>query len=105
MFDISWQELALIAIVALLVIPPKDLPRAMATAGKWMRYAKGLVRDFHNGIDELAREAELAELRRTAAEAAKKVSAPVTLENLMADTKRVEPPIAIPPAPPTIDHE
>ncbi len=96
MFDISWQELALIAIVALLVIPPKDLPRAMATAGKWMRYAKSMMRDVQNGIDELAREAELAELRKHAAEAAKAASTPLTLENMMQETENRMDPVVEP---------
>lgn len=55
MFDMSWQELFLIGVVALLVIPPKDLPRAMATAGRWMRKAKSLARDFHVAIDSTLR--------------------------------------------------
>ena len=67
MFDISWQELALIALVAVLVIPPKDLPRALATAGRWMRRAKGMMRDVQNGIDELAREAEFVRTAPTGA--------------------------------------
>jgi sec-independent protein translocase protein TatB len=93
MFDMSWQELLLIVVVALMVIPPKDLPRAMATAGRWMRRAKLLMRDLQNGIDELAREAELAELRREAAEAARKVTAPVTLNAIVAEPEKTpEPP-------------
>jgi sec-independent protein translocase protein TatB len=99
MFDISWQELLLICVVALLVIPPKDLPRALATAGRWMRRAKMLARDVHNGIDELAREAELAELRRHAREAADKVSAPITIDQIAKEPERTISPAA-PPVPP-----
>jgi sec-independent protein translocase protein TatB len=95
MFDISWQELFLIAIVALLVIPPKDLPRAMAVAGRWMRRAKSMARDFHTAVDELAREAELHELRQKADEAARKVTQPLTIDNMMqplgAKPDKVEP--------------
>ena len=99
MFDMSWQELLLIAVVALMVIPPKDLPRAMATAGRWMRRAKLLMRDFQNGMDELAREAELTELRREAAEAARKVSAPLTMEAVLAEPEgKPGPPVAGPPS-------
>ncbi len=96
MFDMSWQEVFLIGVVALLVIPPKDLPRAMATAGRWMRRAKSMARDFHTAIDELAREAELHEMREKANEAARKAYAPLTIDNI------IQPPVAKPiePSPP-----
>ncbi len=102
MFDMSWQELFVIGIVALLVIPPKDLPRAMAMAGRWVRRAKSMARDFHTAVDDLAREAELHELRRKADEAARKMNAPLTIDHIMqpvAKTLEVEVPIAKP------DHE
>ncbi len=83
MFDMSWQELLLIGVVALLVIPPKDLPRAMATAGRWMRRAKSMARDFHVAIDELAREAELHELRQAAQNAANKVAQPLSIDQIV----------------------
>ena len=86
MFDISWQELLLLVIVAVVVIPPKDLPRVMAAAGKWIRRAKSLAHDFQNGLEELAREAEIAELRRSAAEAARKATMPVSLESAIGET-------------------
>jgi sec-independent protein translocase protein TatB len=64
MFDIGWQELALAAVIALLVIGPKDLPTAMHTLGRWVRYARGVGRELRQGIDELAREAELDDLNK-----------------------------------------
>lgn len=69
MFDIAWSEFALIGLVALIVIGPKDLPAALYTAGKWMRKARLLARDFQSHIDDMVREAELEELRRQAAKA------------------------------------
>jgi sec-independent protein translocase protein TatB len=62
-FDIGWSELMLIGIVALVVIGPKDLPRAMRIAGYWMRKARTLSREFHSSIDQMIREAELEEMR------------------------------------------
>ena len=62
-FDIGWPELMLIGIVALVVIGPKDLPRAMRVAGYWMRKARTLSREFHSSIDQMIREAELDEVR------------------------------------------
>ncbi|MDE1146212.1 MAG: Sec-independent protein translocase protein TatB [Azospirillaceae bacterium] len=66
MFDIAWSEFALIGVVALIVIGPKDLPVALYTAGKWMRKARLLARDFQSHLDEMVREAELDDLRKQA---------------------------------------
>ena len=63
MLDIGWSEMAVIALVALVVIGPKDLPKAMKTAAFWVRKARSLASEFHSGIDQLVREAELEEAR------------------------------------------
>jgi sec-independent protein translocase protein TatB len=62
-FDIGWPELMLIGVIALVVIGPKDLPRALRTAGFWVRKARNMSREFQNGIDQMIREAELDDLR------------------------------------------
>src|SRR5947208_14367662 len=63
LFDIGWPELMLIGIVALVVIGPKDLPRALRVAGYWVRKARTLSREFQSSIDQMIREAELEEIR------------------------------------------
>ena len=63
MFDIGWQELFIVAVLALLVIGPKDLPRALRTMGKWVRKARALARDFQGGLDDVMREAELDDFK------------------------------------------
>ena len=63
MLDIGWSEMAVIALVALVVIGPKDLPKAMKTVAFWVRKARSLASEFHSGIDQLVREAELEEAR------------------------------------------
>src|SRR5207302_9688763 len=63
LFDIGWPELMLIGIVALVVIGPKDLPRALRVAGFWVRKARTLSREFQSSIDQMIREAELEEVR------------------------------------------
>jgi sec-independent protein translocase protein TatB len=69
-FDIGWPELLLIGVVALVVIGPKDLPRAMRVAGFWLRKARGLSREFQNSIDQMIREAELDGVREDLQKAA-----------------------------------
>src|SRR6266702_1349614 len=64
LFDIGWPELMLIGIVALVVIGPKDLPRALRVAGFWVRKARTLSREFQGSIDQMIREAELEEVRQ-----------------------------------------
>jgi sec-independent protein translocase protein TatB len=59
MFDFAWSELALIAVVALVVIGPKDLPRVLRTVGFWVGKARGIAREFQGSLDQMIREAEL----------------------------------------------
>ena len=64
MFDIGYSELLLIAVVALIVIGPKDLPRVMRSVGHWVGRARGMARHFRTGIDTMMREAELEEMEK-----------------------------------------
>jgi sec-independent protein translocase protein TatB len=64
MFDIGWQELFLIGVVALVVVGPKDLPRVLRTAARFMQKARAMSREFQAGLAEMAREAELDEIRQ-----------------------------------------
>jgi len=63
-FDIGWPELLLIGVVALVVIGPKDLPRALRVAGYWVRKARTLSREFQGSVEQMIREAELDEMRQ-----------------------------------------
>ena len=64
MFDVAPTELLLLAVVALLVIGPKDLPRAMRVVGNWIGRARGMARHFRSGIDEMIRQSELEEMEK-----------------------------------------
>lgn len=66
MFDIAWSELGVIAVVALIVIGPKDLPKVLRTIGQWTAKARSMAREFQSGIDDMVRETELDELRKAA---------------------------------------
>jgi len=65
MFDIGWQELFILAVIAIIVIGPKDLPQAMRTITKGIRKARSMARDLQDGMDEVIREAELDDLKNT----------------------------------------
>lgn len=64
MFDMSWSELLLIAVVALMVIGPKDLPKLVKTLAQLARKARAMAREFQSGVEDMAREAELHELKK-----------------------------------------
>ncbi len=63
MFDIGWQELFILAVIALIVIGPKDLPRAIRIISKGIRKARSMARDLQEGMDDVLREAELDDLK------------------------------------------
>jgi sec-independent protein translocase protein TatB len=64
MLDVAPSEFLLVAVVALLVIGPKDLPKALRVLGHWVGRARGVARQFRSGFDNMVREAELAELEK-----------------------------------------
>ena len=69
MFDIGWQELLVIGVVALVVIGPKDMPIAIRAVSRWAAKARGLAREFQHGLDEVVREAELQDIKKNIEEA------------------------------------
>jgi sec-independent protein translocase protein TatB len=69
MFDFAWSELMVIGAVALVVIGPKDLPKALKTVGVLVRRARGMAREFQSSIDDMIREAELDDVRKSLHEA------------------------------------
>lgn len=97
MFDIAPTELLLCAVVALVVIGPKDLPKAMRVMGHWLGRARGVARQFRSGIDTMIRESELAEMEKKWAEE----NARIMREHpLPSDTPQMLPLADAPPPPP-----
>jgi sec-independent protein translocase protein TatB len=102
MFDMSWSEMLLIAVVALIVIGPKDLPKVVKTLAGYARKARSLAREFQSGLEEMAREAELDDLKRTVEETVA-VDPAKELENSIDPTGSMtrmfdQPPDYIPPS-------
>ena len=64
MFDMSWGEVMVIGGVALIVIGPKDLPKALRTVGQMTAKVRRLASEFQGQFNEAMREAELDEVRR-----------------------------------------
>jgi sec-independent protein translocase protein TatB len=64
MFDLSWSHIAILVVVALLVLGPKELPNAIRTGAQLLRTLRKLAGEFRSGMDDLLREAELDETRK-----------------------------------------
>ncbi len=64
MFDFAWSEIALIGIVALVAIGPKDLPVAIKAVAGLVKKARRMAGEFQVHVDEMVREADLHEVRR-----------------------------------------
>ena len=66
MFGVGLPEFLLIVAVAVVVIGPKDLPRALYTAGKIIRKLKMLSNDIQKSLDDVIKDGELEEITRAA---------------------------------------
>ena len=66
MLDIGWSEMFLIAVVAIVVIGPKELPRALRTIGQWIGKARSMTRDLQISVNDMIAETEIDDLRKTA---------------------------------------
>lgn len=64
MFDIAWQEILVIGIVAHIVVGPKELPTLLRTVGKYLGVIKRQAAEFRAQFDEAMRESELDQLRK-----------------------------------------
>lgn len=62
--QVGFAELLVLAILALVVVGPRDLPRLMRQVGGIMAKARGMAREFQRSFDEMGRETEIAELRK-----------------------------------------
>ena len=58
------NEMVILGVLALVVIGPKDLPLLLRKLGRWTAKLRGMAQEFRTGFDELARQAELDELKR-----------------------------------------
>ncbi|MBO6525750.1 Sec-independent protein translocase protein TatB [Erythrobacter sp.] len=75
MFDIGASELLVIVIVAILVIGPKDMPKALRTAGRWIGKLRRMSGHFRAGLDEVVRQAEIEEMEEKWAKRNKEIMA------------------------------
>jgi len=65
MFDLAWSEIALIGVVALIAIGPKDMPVAIKAVAEMIKKARRMAGEFQVHVDEMVREANLHEVRNS----------------------------------------
>lgn len=65
MLDLGWSEMALIALVALVVIGPKELPQVLRTVRGWLGAARGMAREFQGHVDDMMRDSGIDEVRKS----------------------------------------
>jgi sec-independent protein translocase protein TatB len=68
MFDFAWSEIALIGVVALVLIGPKDLPIAIKTVAGVVKKMRKMAGEFQSQVDEMVKDTSLAEVRQQIAE-------------------------------------
>lgn len=64
MFEISWSELLILAVVTLVFVGPKDMPVLFRTIGKYAGVLRRHANEFRYHFEEAMREAEMADLRK-----------------------------------------
>jgi sec-independent protein translocase protein TatB len=64
MFDIFSSHMLIVALVAIVLIGPKDLPRVMRVVGQWVGRGRSMARQFRSAMDEMIRESELQEMEK-----------------------------------------
>lgn len=87
MFDIAWSEFMLIGAVALVVIGPKDLPKALRTVGQAVGKIRRMASEFQGQFNDAMREAELHDLKKQVEDVGGSVSS-----SLNTDFKPIEMP-------------
>jgi sec-independent protein translocase protein TatB len=68
MFDIGWQELFIVAVLIVVVVGPKDLPRTLRAIMGWIRKARSMAREFQDGVDDVVRQADLEDIKNQVSE-------------------------------------
>ncbi len=96
MFDVSFVELLLIGVVALLVLGPERLPAAARTAGTFLRRARA---SWQSVQGEFTRELEAGELKRTIGEVRRELDVEAPWKGLAQELSRDYDAIEAPPPP------
>ncbi len=65
MFSFGWSEIALIVIVVIIIVGPKEIPNLLKQIGTFSKSLKKISRDFKNSLNELAEENDLKDVKKS----------------------------------------
>ena len=65
MFDFAWSEMAIVAVIALIVIGPKELPQVLRSVRGWIGAARGMAREFQGHVDDMMRDSGIDDVRKS----------------------------------------
>ncbi len=82
-FGVGYSELFVLALIAVVVIGPKDLPKVLRTLGQFMRKARGMAREFQTHVDTAMKDTGLDELKKDAQDLKSSMSSSLSAPNLM----------------------
>jgi sec-independent protein translocase protein TatB len=71
-FEFSWGHFIVVAIVALIVIGPKELPAVLRAIGQWTTKIRRMAAEFQGQFQEAMREAEMADIKKDFDDSARK---------------------------------
>jgi sec-independent protein translocase protein TatB len=89
MFDIGMPEMLVIAVVTLLVVGPKDLPRVIRAVAGGLGKLRNMAVEFRSGVNEFVRESELADLKEAIDKTRAAMDVPGNLEKFVDPTGTV----------------
>jgi sec-independent protein translocase protein TatB len=85
-FGVGYSELFVLALIAVVVIGPKDLPKVLRTFGQFMRKARGMASEFQTHVDAAMKDSGLDDLKKEAQGLKSSMSSTLSAPNLMTDT-------------------
>lgn len=100
MFDISWSELLILAVVTLIFVGPKELPKFLSTVGRYIGAVRRHANEFRQIFDQAMREAELDQMRAQVESVREDVQQTIRGVKQDASQPAATPPIAVAAAPP-----
>src|ERR671932_2025147 len=65
MFELSWGHIIVVAVVAIVVVGPKDLPRMLRALGQTLAKLRRMAGEFQSQFNEALREAELEDVKKS----------------------------------------
>jgi sec-independent protein translocase protein TatB len=98
MFDIGGSELLLIAVVAVLVFGPQDIPKIMYNLGRIMRRVQYIRYAFSHQFEEFLKEHDLQELRSGVNFEAPEYDEAAADDDIIQDNRKTEDGLSLPPS-------